>query len=143
MIRIKELKLHLDDRGYLYETLRADDPNYLGFGQAYISAINPEVIKGFHKHELQTDHVVCVAGQIKLVVVEDGTCEIEEIHLSVLSPKMVIIPPRHWHGWKCIGNEPALVFNISNFCHYPNCPDEERMDPIKNPWSYDWRTPLK
>jgi dTDP-4-dehydrorhamnose 3,5-epimerase len=135
----------LDDRGYLYEMLRADDPFFQAFGQAYISSINPGTVKGFHKHYKQTDHVVCVSGQIKLVLVEDwdgkvvGEPTIEEHHLSILNPKMVVIPPGVWHGWMCIGEEPALVVNFSTHAYNPDDPDEERVDPHWNPWSYTWQ----
>jgi len=143
---VKKLNLHLDDRGYLYEMLRKDDPFYKGFGQAYVSSINPGVVKGFHKHSMQTDHVVCVVGQIKLVLIRDlgprpsgGTmADVEEHHLSVLSPQMVVIPPDIYHGWMCVGNEPALVINFSTHPFDPQTPDEERVDPHDNPWGYVW-----
>lgn len=146
MTTIKNLKIHLDDRGYLYETLRSDDPFFKGFGQAYISAVNPGVVKGFHKHSIQTDHIVCTSGQIKLVCIQakgDIVIKLEEHHLSLLNPKMIIIPPETWHGWMCISNEPAVVLNFSTHTHNQLDPDEIRIDPIKNPWGYDWSIPQK
>ena len=138
--QIKKLDLHLDDRGYLYEMLRCDDDCFTQFGQAYVSAINPGVVKGFHRHFKQTDHVVCVAGQIKMALVRDylGGFEVEEHHLSPLDPKMVVIPTEIYHGWMCIGNEPALVVNFSTHPFDPNYPDEQRVDPHRNPWGYIW-----
>ena len=137
---VKSLKLFLDDRGYLYEMLRADDPFFKSFGQAYISAINPGVVKGFHKHMIQTDHIVCVQGQIKLVLVDEGQIlqKISEYHLSPLDPKIVVVEPGIWHGWMCVGNEPALVINFSTHVHDKSNPDEERVDPHQNPWQYVW-----
>lgn len=140
LAKIKDLKIHLDGRGYLYECLRADDQFFKQFGQAYISAINPGTVKGFHKHFKQTDHVVCVAGQIKMVLIDDRGEQpvVEEHHLSLLNPQMVVIEPEIYHGWMCIGNETALVLNFSTHPFDRNAPDEYRVDPHANPWGYVW-----
>jgi dTDP-4-dehydrorhamnose 3,5-epimerase len=142
---IKDLKLHLDDRGYLYEMLRNDDSIFSGFGQAYVSAINPGVIKGFHKHSIQSDHVVCVHGQIKLVLIREFDCPltIQEFHLSPLSPKLIVIPPETWHGWMNVGTEQALVINFSTHPFNRESPDESKIDPDNNPWGYDWKVKNK
>lgn len=147
MAQVKNLIMHLDDRGYLYEILRTDDAVFNGFAQYYVSAINPGAVKGFHKHSKQTDYVCCVSGQIKLVLVsqnEDhlhpvlGKYKIEEYHLSPLSPKLVVIAPEVYHGWMCIGSEPAIVINAASHLHDKNFPDEERIPPHGNPFGYVW-----
>lgn len=137
---VKQLQLHLDDRGYLYEMLRNDDPCFTQFGQAYVSAVNPGAVKGFHKHFKQTDHVVCVSGQVKLVLVRErgSAFDVEEYHLSPIAPKMVVIPTEVYHGWMCIGNEPALIVNFSTLPFDAGNPDEQRVDPHDNPWGYVW-----
>jgi dTDP-4-dehydrorhamnose 3,5-epimerase len=141
--KIKNLQMNLDDRGYLFEVLRNDDAVFTKFGQAYVSSIYPGVVKGFHKHFVQYDNVCCISGQIKLVLIKCGTTnlvdyEVEEHHLSIVSPKLIIIPPNIYHGWMCIGTEPALVLNISSEVFDRNNPDEERIDPHLNPWGYKW-----
>jgi len=138
--KIKPLKLWLDDRGYLYEILRCDDPMFTQFGQYYVSSTNPGVVKGFHKHNRQIDYIACVQGQIKLVLIRiiDGVPVVEEHHLSPLDPKMVVVEQGVYHGWMCVGNEPALVVNATSLPHDRNNPDEERVDPHSNPWGYVW-----
>lgn len=135
----KPLTVHLDDRGFLFEILRSDDACFSKFGQVYVSSVLPGVVKGFHKHFVQTDYVACVQGQIKLVLVS-GDSEVKEYHLGLLSPKLVVIPPGVYHGWKCISAEPALVVNVISEVFNPLNPDEERLDPHDNPWGYSWET---
>jgi len=137
---VKTLVTHLDDRGYVYEMLRKDDDAFVGFGQSYISAINPGVVKGFHKHAKQTDYITCVHGQIKLVLVSDigDAYVLEEHHLGPLALKMITVPPEIYHGWSCIGNEPALVLSISTHLFNPDNPDEVSVDAYNNPWGYKW-----
>ena len=139
---IKTLNFFLDDRGYLSEMLRADDPFYSKFGQVYISTINPGTIKGFHIHEKKTDIITCVFGQVKFVVVESGKNDelinLYEVHLSPMNRKLVVIPPGLWHGWMCIGNKEAILVNVTTEPFYEHDKDEQRVDPIKNPWNYKW-----
>ena len=65
---VHTLKPIVDERGYLMEMLRSDDPNFLGFGQTYLTAVNEDVVKAWHYHEYQTDQFICVHGLIKLVL---------------------------------------------------------------------------
>lgn len=138
---VKELVTHVDDRGYIVEVMRSDDPFFATFGQVYISAINPGVVKGFHKHSRQTEHISCIHGQVKLVLVDDrkGTPEIQEYHLSPLTPRLVVIEPEVWYGWSAVGSEKALLINVTDTPFDPDNPDGSRLDPHNNPWGYSWR----
>lgn len=137
---VKHLKTLLDDRGYLCELLRSDDPEFVKFGQAYISTTTPGTIKAFHRHFHKTDHIACVAGQVKLVVVSDDTQElvIWEYHLSPMSPKLITVPPGLWHGWQCVGTVEAVLVSVTTDAYDPNNKDEERVPAIENPWNYQW-----
>lgn len=138
---VKSLKTHLDDRGYLVELLRCDDPFFKQFGQVYASAINPGIVKGFHKHSRQTEHISCIHGQIKLVLVDErsGPPVIEEYHLSPLVPKMVVVEPEVWYGWCSVSQEVSLLINITDTAFDAANPDGVRIDPHSNPWQYSWQ----
>ena len=56
----KPLKVIPDERGWLMEMLRDDDPFFQRFGQVYLTVVYPEVVKGWHYHKKQTDHFVVV-----------------------------------------------------------------------------------
>ena len=62
-VKIKELKLIPDDRGFLMEILRCDDEMYERFGQLYMTGCKRGVVKGWHYHKEQIDHFVCVFGR--------------------------------------------------------------------------------
>lgn len=148
-VAIKDLKVHFDDRGCLWELLRCDDLQYLQFGQAYISTIMPGVVKGFHAHERQYDNVAVVYGKIKLVLMhkwETGprilpmkgdSFDIIEEYVLVPGNYLITIPPGVYHGWKNIGTEQAYVVNTPSEPHSQAKPDELRIDPHE--W-YDWST---
>ncbi len=135
---VKHLKTILDDRGYLCELLRSDDPEFVKFGQAYISTTTPGTIKAFHRHFHKTDHIACVAGQVKLVVIDPVVYKTWEYHLSPMSPKLVTIPPTLWHGWMCVGTTEAVLLSVTTDAYDPNNKDEERVPAVDNPFGYKW-----
>ena len=67
-VKTKKLRVMPDERGWLMEVLRADETElFTKFGQAYVSATYPGVVKAWHYHKKQVDHFACVTGMIKLV----------------------------------------------------------------------------
>lgn len=139
---VKKLNTYLDDRGHLYEILRSDDPEFVNFGQVYLSTTTPGTIKAFHRHFRKTDHIACVAGQVKLVVISgEPFCsapKIWEYHLSPMSPKLITVPPGLWHGWQSVGPVEAILISITTEPHNPTDKDEERVAAVENPWGYKW-----
>ena len=67
-VHVKPLKVIADERGYLMEMMRNDDPFFQRFGQSYVSVAYPGVVKGWHFHKVQTDHFVIVKGMMKVVL---------------------------------------------------------------------------
>ena len=70
-VKVKPLHRIPDERGWLMEILRADEPElFVKFGQVYVSATYPGVVKAWHYHRKQVDNFVCVAGMVKLVLID-------------------------------------------------------------------------
>src|SRR3990167_8598834 len=70
-VKTKALRLIPDERGFLMEVLRADDAElFTKFGQVYVSATYPGVVKAWHYHKQQIDNFACIAGMVKLVLVD-------------------------------------------------------------------------
>jgi dTDP-4-dehydrorhamnose 3,5-epimerase len=67
-VRTKVLRVIPDDRGRVMEILRADDDLFLEFGQVYVTTTYPQVVKAWHYHQVQTDHICAIQGMIKLVL---------------------------------------------------------------------------
>ena len=113
------LRVIPDERGWLMEILRGDDPELFSrFGQVYVSATYPGVVKAWHYHERQTDNFACIAGMIKLVLVDtrdDSPTRnaVNEFFIGTQNPMLVQVPNLVYHGWKCISPEPpSLVVNV-------------------------------
>jgi len=142
-VNVKPLKIIADERGYLMEMMRSDDPFFQRFGQSYVSVAYPGVVKGWHFHKVQTDHFVIVKGMMKVVLYDqrDGSPTkglINEFFMGEKNPILVTIPPGVVHGMKGIGTEPAMLLNVPTELYKYDKPDEYRIDPHKNDIPYDW-----
>ncbi len=141
-VQVKPLRVVPDERGWLMEILREDDEQFRRFGQVYVSATYPGVVKAWHFHTRQTDNFACVAGLIKLVLVDTRQGSptrdtINEFFLGVHNPMLVQVPKLVYHGWKCVSLEPALVLNVPDEPYDRANPDEQRIAP-HGTLPYDW-----
>ena len=142
-VRTKSLRLIPDERGWLLEILRADDADvFTKFGQVYLSATYPGVVKAWHYHKEQVDNFACVSGMVKLVLIDTRSDTptngaINEFFIGTQNPMLVQVPKLVYHGWKCIGTETALVINVPTEPYRYAEPDEYRLAP-HDTLAYDW-----
>ncbi len=142
-VKTKRLRLIPDERGWLMEILRADDAEFFDrFGQVYVSATYPGVVKAWHYHKRQVDNFACVSGMVKLVLVDtrEGSPTagaVNEFFVGTRNPLLVQVPNLVYHGWKCIGGEVAIVANVPTEVYRYDDPDEYRLAP-HGTLPYDW-----
>jgi dTDP-4-dehydrorhamnose 3,5-epimerase len=142
-VKVKNLRVIPDDRGWLMELLRSDDAeHFIRFGQVYTSATYPGVVKAWHYHERQIDNFACISGMVKLVLIDtrpDSMTNgaVNEFFLGTLNPLLVQVPNLVYHGWKCISTDTALVINVPTEPYRYDAPDEFRLAP-HDTLPYDW-----
>jgi dTDP-4-dehydrorhamnose 3,5-epimerase len=143
-VAVKEIRVHPDARGRLFEILRADEGDHFsGFGQVYATTTYPGVVKAWHLHRKQTDFFCCVRGMIRLVLFDDREDsptrgELNEWCMGEHRMIAVKIPPHILHGFQCIGQEEAMVINTVTHPFSPAEPDEYRIDPHDNDIPFSW-----
>ncbi len=142
-VAVKRLRLIPDERGFLMEMLRADWAEYEGFAQAYVTCCYPGVYKAWHRHRLQTDHFVCVAGMAKVALYDPREesptrGQVNEFHMGCLNPLLLKIPPLVYHGFTAEGGRPALIVNFPTRLYDYDHPDEERLPPDDPSIPYTW-----
>jgi len=142
-VKVRKLRLIPDERGYLMEMLRSDWEEYDKFGQVYITAVYPGVVKGWHYHKIQTDHFICVHGMAKVVLYDgrEGSTthgEVNEFFMGWQNPTLLKIPPGVMHGFKGISQEMALIVNVPTELYNYEQPDEYRLPAHTDQIPYDW-----
>jgi dTDP-4-dehydrorhamnose 3,5-epimerase len=79
---------------------------------------------------------------VKLVLVDTRETSptrgvVNEFVIGTHNPRLVTVPSLVYHGWKCIGTEPALVVNVPTEPYRHDAPDEFRLEP-HGTLPYDW-----
>jgi len=130
------LKVLTDDRGFLMEMLRADDPLFEGFGQVYVTVpprrAKPGTTQG------ATDHFICVSG-VALAVLYDSRqdrrrmARTQEFVLTAppaqnQRPLLLKIPPLV-SRFRATGARRARIINVPTRTYRYENPDEYRF-----PW---------
>ena len=111
--------------------------------QANHSFTYPNIIRAWHRHlRGQTDYFLALRGLIKICAFDEKTEELTEVVSGDLNLQVVRIPGHYWHGFKALGNEPAMLLYFTTNLYDPANPDEERRpwnDPTIVPKVSQWQ----
>jgi len=102
--RPRELTLHADDRGNLFEAIRAD-----GLGQVFVSTTHPGITRGNHFHTHKVERFLVVSGQAKIRVRKVLTDETHVFDVSGDKLQAIDIPTLHTHNITNVGDGPLLT----------------------------------
>jgi dTDP-4-dehydrorhamnose 3,5-epimerase len=101
-VRRLPLARHEDDRGWFAELTRASIlPKPIK--QANLSRSKQGVIRGLHYHERgQDDLFVCLAGMVRVVVLDRETGEVFTEDIGDDNPVALYVPGIHAHGYEAL-----------------------------------------
>ncbi len=133
-IKIKQISRFPDERGFFTEVMRKDWKDLFGedtVAQANLSFTYPGMIRAWHRHlKGQTDYFLVLKGAVKICAFNDKTAEINEVVSSALNLQVVRMPGHYWHGFKAIGDEPAMLLYFTT-----NLYDHSNADEERRPWN--------
>ncbi|HBR59710.1 MAG TPA: dTDP-4-dehydrorhamnose 3,5-epimerase [Deltaproteobacteria bacterium] len=122
------------DGGDVLHALKASDPEFNGFGEAYFSLIQPNFIKSWRLHKKSTLNLIVPVGAVHFVTTLDGE-RFEEFMLSDQADYgRLSIEPEVWMAFQGISDRQSVVLNIMDRPHNPEdveCLDLEQM-------AFDW-----
>lgn len=138
-VKVIDLPVHMDDRGYLFEIARAaggDEPHAVvhRFGQVYLVGDPVRgAIRAFHKHEELWDWFCIVHGTAKFVLRDDRPNsptyqEMMEIVVGDKRPRLIVVPPGVYHGWMSLTDD-VLMVSTASHTYNREKPDEYRIPP--------------
>ncbi len=118
-VALRPLRQHRDDRGWLAEVFRRDEPDGASPpAMAYVSVTRPGVVRGPHEHRQQADRF-CFAGPGRFLLVlwdarpdspTRGNVQVEEVGEE--RPVVVVVPPGVVHAYRCLGPGEGWVLNL-------------------------------
>lgn len=144
-VRVRPYDLWPDDRGYFLEVIRMRQGLAQDFPpettQVSAALSYPGTIKAFHFHRHQTDLWVPASGMFQVTLVDlrpdSPTFGVKNtLYAGVLKPWQILIPPGVGHGYKVIGENPAILVYVTNRLYNPQ--DEGRIAYNDSSIQYDW-----
>lgn len=132
-MRIRELVLHTDDRGMVFEMF---DPRW-GFhdepiGFVYSFTVRPGMIKGWGMHKQHEDRYCLMLGELELVTYDARPDSptfglVSKIYLTEQRRMLVNVPAGVWHADRNIGTKDAFVVNFPTILYDHTSPDKYRL----------------
>ncbi|MCA1850166.1 MAG: dTDP-4-dehydrorhamnose 3,5-epimerase family protein [Acidobacteria bacterium] len=118
---VRDLKKHLDERGWLAELFRHDEvAEEFHPRMAYVSQSGPGVQRGPHEHEDQADFF-CFIGpsnfKMRLWDNRPGSetyRNVMTLFVGADSPKSVLVPRGVVHAYRNVGHSVGVVINFPN-----------------------------
>jgi dTDP-4-dehydrorhamnose 3,5-epimerase len=146
-VAIKQLQVNPDEWGDLTEVWRSDLAFFQGVDEpemAEVSTTYPGAVRAWERHSGgQIDHFVVPNGRVKVGIFDDRSDSPTEGELDTYligDGNMVAlrVPGDCWHGFKTLGDEPAILINFPTTLYDYDDPDEEHLpadtDRIPNVW---------
>jgi len=126
--------------GDVLHAMKASDPGFSGFGEAYFSTIKPGVIKGWKRHRRMVLNLVVPIGEVRFVVCDDrqdlstGVPLFQEVVLSRDHYCRLTVPPMLWVGFQGVSGVESVVQNIASIAHDPGESDVRSIEEF----NFDW-----
>jgi dTDP-4-dehydrorhamnose 3,5-epimerase len=117
--------------GPVMHAMKAVDPGFHGFGEAYFSAVEQHAVKGWKRHRQMVSNLVVPSGAVRLQMLDDRPDSPThglraDVTLGPDNYQRLTVPPGIWLAFQ--GRAPGLnlLLNLASIAHDPmesdNCP---------------------
>jgi dTDP-4-dehydrorhamnose 3,5-epimerase len=118
-------------KGDVFHGMKASDPGYSGFGEAYFSTVHKGDIKPWKKHLRMTLNLVVPMGCIRFVLhdTREASATFGQTQVVEIGPanyQRLTVPPGVWMAFEGLSEGLNLLLNVANLEHDPL--EVERVD---------------
>lgn len=130
-ILLTPLKRISTPKGDVMHAMKASDPGYAGFGEAYFSQVNQHEIKGWKRHFRMTLNLVCSSGLVRVIARSEAGKIVLDTRLSPDEPALhnrLTVPPGYFLAFQGLGPGASTLLNIASI---PHDPSEAETQPLE------------
>lgn len=124
--------------GNVFHAIKASDPGYSGFGEAYFSTAQPGKIKPWKRHNRMTLNLVVPIGKIRFVLYDDRTAPPKFTEVVLGNPghyARLTVPHGIWMAFQGVAEGTSWLLNVADLQHDPAEADRRSLDEIPYDWS--------
>ena len=112
------------EQGDVLHGLRASEPSFKGFGEAYFSSIKGGAVKGWKKHLRMTLNLIVPVGEIEFFAWDDREESADGgragwLKIGGENYGRLTVPPGVWLAFRGVGADLNLLLNVANIEHDP------------------------
>ena len=119
-IILTPLKTISHPKGDIHHVIKKTDNGYDGFGEAYLTSIFKDEIKGWKKHKLMTLNLTVILGTVRFYVHDEETQQTNAYDLGNKNYQRITIPCGYWLAFKGLSLKENVILNFANIEHDPN-----------------------
>ncbi len=105
-------------KGDVLHALKAQEPVFNGFGEAYFTTINYRMVKGWKMHRLMTMNLVVPLGHVRFHIrnLNGEACSYE---IGTANYMRLTISPNRWVAFEGLADPSSLILNVGDLEHDP------------------------
>lgn len=120
--------------GDVLHVMKATDPGFCGYGEAYFSMVAQGAVKAWKMHQRMTLNLIVPQGEVRFVFyLPDSDLYCTEI-IGTTRYVRLTVPPGIWFGFQGLGSPQSLILNIASITHDPNEVLRKTIEEIKFNW---------
>ena len=125
--------------GDVLHGMKASDPGYEGFGEAYFSSILSGAIKAWKRHREMTLNLIVPVGAVRFVLFDNRSGSIscgyfQQVVLSKENYVRLTVPPMVWMGFQGIADGSNILLNVASIPHQPEEAERLELEQIEYHW---------
>jgi dTDP-4-dehydrorhamnose 3,5-epimerase len=105
-------------QGDVLKFLSNHSPGYNGFGEAYFSFVEKDVVKGWKLHTRMTMNLSVPIGAVEFTFFDQNHKFLKFLTVGRKNHQRVVVSPNVWFAFKG-KHRTNLVVNCSDICHEP------------------------
>lgn len=110
--------------GPVWHALKASDPGYAGFGEAYFTTVEQGAVKAWKRHRRMVSNLVVALGRVRLQCVDTREESPSrgmrlDITLGGDNYQRLTLPPGLWFGFQGVDAGLNLMLNLASIEHEP------------------------
>jgi len=121
--------------GDVLHAMKASDPGFCGYGEAYFSIVTQGTVKAWKKHQRMTLNLLVPQGEVLFVFyLPDSDLYRTEI-IGTTHYMRLTVPPGIWFGFQGLAFPQSLILNIADIMHNPNEVSRKALEEINFNWN--------
>ena len=133
-IQMTPLRRISTNGGDVLHAMKSTEGSFHGFGEAYFSWVDSNVVKAWKQHLEMTINLVVPLGKVRFVFHDPESSFFREELIGEQNYQRLTVPQGIWFGFQCCSEVASLVLNLASITHNPKEVVHKGLDEIKYTW---------